>query len=425
MRNSVRKIAVVAGAVCASAVFSSCKNNGAQADVFKDGSEVAWAPTDNDRKLSDTMNGFGFNLLKKFDAEKKPDQNILFSPLSIATALTLVEQGAAGQTRTEMQSLLQPAGFAAQNVLGSSMALTRGWQTADAGVQVDIANSMWLDKKFALKPAFVQMAKKNFDAETATLDFLSPAAAAQINDWVSGKTHDKIKNMVSAGALQNEMLLIANAVYFRGKWQYPFDKTDTQDGDFHLASGKTRRVPMMSLQEKKAFSYAKADKVALLSLPYGKGALSMIFLLPGKNVSLSQIVARLEDAQWKTWMESLKVQEGTVQIPRFTLESDTSLNQMLQQLGMKAAFSSAADFSAMTATRGAFISGVKHKAWMQVDESGTEAAASTTIGVAGSANPAAAPPPFEFIADRPFIAAIRDNRSGNLLFLAEVNQPSQ
>lgn len=424
MRNSIRKIAVVAGAVCVSTVFSFCQNSGVQADVFKNGPEMAWTPTDNDRKLSDTMNGFGFNLLKKFDAEKTPDKNILFSPLSIATALTLVEQGAAGETRTEMEALLQPAGFAAQPVFDSSGALTRGWQTADAGVQVDIANSIWLDQKFALKPAFVQMSKFYFDAKSATLDFSSPAAAKQINDWISGKTHGKIKGMVLPEALRGQMLLVANAVYFRGKWQYRFDKAETRDGDFHLASGKTRRVPMMSLHEKKAFSYARSDKVALLALPYGKGALSMIFLLPDKGVSLSQIVARLKDAQWKTWMESLNVQEGTVQIPRFTLESNTSLNRMLQQLGMKAAFLPGADFSAMTATRDIFISAVKHKAWMQVDESGTEAAASTTIAMTRSVR-APGKPPFKFIADRPFIAAIRDNRSGNLLFLAEVNQPSQ
>lgn len=425
MTISSRKVGFGVGAVCAAMSLSSCQNSASQIGSVSS-SEMAWTPTNKDREMSDALNGFGFHVLKKLDAQKSPDENVLFSPFSISTALTLVEQGAAGKTRSEMEALLQPSGFAAQDVLDSSAALTRGWQTADAKVQVDIANSVWLNNKCTLKPTFVQMAKTNFDAQTATLDFSSSASAKAINSWISGKTHGKIAGMVSSESLQKQILLVANAVYFHGTWQSPFDKAATQDDDFHLASGKKWRVPMMSLHTERTFSYARNGKVALLGLPYANGALSMVFLLPAQGISLSQIVAQIDNAQWKTWMETMKVREGNAQIPRFTLKRDRPLELVptLQKLGMNAAFSSGSDFSPMTTVRPVWISAVNHKAWMQVDETGTEAAASTTVHMAGAAQPAPAVPPFEFIANRPFLAAIRDNRSGNLLFLAEVNRPS-
>lgn len=293
---------------------------------------------------------------------KKRATPIFFSPLSISTALTLVELGANGKTKTEMQNLLQPNGFSTDRVLDATRAITRRWQSADSSVNVDIANSLWLDQKYTLKPAFTQMAKQKFDAQTATLDFNSAGAAPQINSWISGKTHDRIKDMIAPEALQGQMLVVANAVYFKGKWQLPFEKANTQDGDFHLASGKIVRVPMMSLSDEHTFSYLKTGDGALVSLPYGKGNLSLILLLPDKGVTLSQIVSRLDSAQWDAWMQAMKIKDGTVVIPRFTLQSDTNLNETLQSLGIKTAFTSATDFSPMTTTRSVFISEVKHKA---------------------------------------------------------------
>lgn len=426
MKISGRKIGVLTSAFCFSAALSSCKSGETpKTGAPQNGSsrvETTWTPTNEDRELGDAMNNFGFGVLKKLDEKKTPSENVVFSPLSIATALTLVEQGAAGKTRSEMQKLLQPAHFSNAQTLSSSAALTQGWQTADARVQVDIANSLWLQRNFTPKPAFTQMAKTAFDAQVRVLDFASPQAAPTINSWIGGKTHGKIKDMVSPQDIQNASLLVANAVYFHGKWSAAFDPKYTRDADFHLASGKTMRVPMMSFPEVKKGSYAKSSDAAFLALPYGNKQLSMIFVLPDKKVALSKIVAQCESGQWNSWMIAMKPQEGFIEIPRFVLKGGFSVGEILQQLGMKSAFSAGADFSAIAP--GLFISDVKHKAWMQVDESGTEAAASTTIPMTKGSYKAP-PNQFQFIADRPFLAAIRDNRSGNLLFLAEVNQPSQ
>ncbi len=420
MKISGRKIGVLAGALCFGASLSSCKNGASQDIASRE--EVVWAPNDADRALSDAQNALGFRILKKLDT---PRENLVFSPFSIAAAFALVGQGTTGKTRGEIESLLLPQGFSTAQTLSSSAALMRGWHGADAKVQVDIANSLWLDKAFSLKPAFVQTAKTSFDASVRVLDLAS--AAPTINGWIGEKTHDKIKDMIAPGALRGQMLLVANAVYFKGKWQVPFEPGATTDGDFTLASGAKTRAPMMSLSAEKTISYAKAQNLALAALPYGNGNLSMIFVLPDKGVSLSKIVAQLDQKTWDSWMRQMETREGNVQIPRFTLKMAQPLDLVptLRALGLNAAFAPSSDFAPMTTTPQVGISAVNHKAWMQVDESGTEAAASTTVDTTTAANKALDNPPFQFIADRPFLAAIRDNRSGSLLFLAEVNRPSQ
>lgn len=420
MKINGRKIGVLTGALCfSSSLLGACKNDATPVDIASH-TETAWTPSANDKKCSDAQNAFGFRVLKKLD---KSNENVVFSPFSIATALTLVERGAAGKTRVEIEKLLLPQGFSAAQTLASSSALARGWQTADAKVQVESANSLWLRKGFALQPAFVKTAQTSFGAPVRVLDFTSSSAAPTINSWISQKTGGKIKDMVDASALRAQMLVVANAVYFHGKWQTPFEKTYTQDADFTLSSGAKKRVPMMAMPEVKTYSYAKTQNAELLALPYGNGHLDMVFVLPQKGVALSKLVSQLDSIQWTQWTNAMSEQRGHVQIPRFTLEMAQPLDlvPILKSLGMNAAFGGGGDFSGISPN--IFISAVNHKAWLQVDESGTEAAASTTVEMTAGIH---MPPKnsFSFIADRPFLAAIRDNRSGNLLFLAEINAPS-
>jgi serpin B len=372
-----------------------------------------------DPRLVAANNDFGLKLFAKLRAAKGTG-NLLISPLSIATCLDMAYAGAAGETKAAMARALGVSELQLSELNTANAALKQNLEGSDPGIEVAIANSLWAKQGLDFKPEFMAMARQSYSAKVTTLDFADPAAAATINDWVKQNTRGKIDKIVDDPPDGAAALFLINAVYFKGQWQAKFDPKLTEQADFHLTGGQTRQVPMM--QQNGKYRYFNGDGFAAVALPYGKGAMSLTVLLPDDGVALDGWLDNLNAANWDRWMGKMRQREGEVKLPRFKLTYEETLNSALQALGMGPAFNGQADFTNMREKRDLYISQVKHKAIMEVNEEGTVAAAvtSTEMRTTSAIQPQ---PPFTFVADRPFLAAVRDNKTGSILFLTAVREP--
>jgi len=371
-------------------------------------------------KLADADNGFAFDLLKQI-AKEQPGKNIFISPFSAASALQMVANGAAGKTLTEMQDVLNTTGIEQADLNRDCKALNQSL-AAQTNVILELANGIWYQNGFRLKPGFVLENQKFFGAVLAPVDFLSPDSAKAINDWADTKTHGKIQNVVSFPFESPPKLILANAIYFKGKWEDPFDKSLTLPRDFHLPDGNINNVPMMA--KHKSFEYQEGDGFQAVELPYAGGQLQMILFLPATNSNPQQLIGNFSGKTWRdNVLSSFSRCEGSLVFPKFKLDYDVILNDPLKAMGMQGAFSGDADFS-MMADQPLFIGEVKQKSYVAVDEEGTEAAAVTTINMFGAAmeRPLKS---FEMIVDRPFLFVITDTQSQAILFMGIVNDPAQ
>ena len=272
----------------------------------------------------------------------------------------------------------------------------------------------------------MDITRLKYGAELARLDFTQAAEASRktINRWVEEQTENKILDLIPAGAITGESkLVLTNAVYFKGDWSKPFDTKLTKDEDFKLSSSQTVKTPLMNKQGN--FLYAAVDGLQVLELPYGDKSLSMVVLLPDEVAGLADLEARLSFDRLRQWTTGLRSQEVIVCLPKFKTTAFFRLNDVLRGMGMPSAFDPrSADFSGMTGGKDLFISQVVHKAFVDVNEEGTEAAAATGVIMAPTAMPVRKPKPV-FRADHPFVFLIRDNRNGVILFLGRLTDPSK
>jgi serpin B len=287
-----------------------------------------------------------------------------------------------------------------------------------------IANRLWAKTGFELLADFLDITRRKYGAELAQLDFagMTEQARQTINQWVAEHTNNKIVDLIPSGALPPEALLVlTNAVYFKGDWTEPFDRDRTQPEDFHVSATEVVKVPLMVQQD--SFGYAEAEGLKILNMPYGDGTLSMTILLPDRIDGLAELESQLTADNVRDWVAMLHEREVNVQLPRFQTRSQFELNNALRALGIIAAFdASRANFQGMTGAKDLFISSVIHQAFVDVNEEGTEAAAATAIILAPTAAPA--DEPVVFRADHPFIFMIRDNHNGAILFLGRLVSPT-
>ena len=362
--------------------------------------------------------------LKLFGQILKQDsgKNVFISPASIAIALAMTYNGASGDTQKAMAQTLELNGMSLEDVNNAYAALRTTLQSADPKVQLSIANSLWVRQGATLNNDFLQRNQLYFRAQVQELSFADPGAVGTINAWVSQNTNGKIPTIVDQ-IPSNMMLYLINAIYFKGDWTRQFDKSKTSDQPFHLLDGSTKQVPLMT-QTGTFTSYFKGNDFQAVKLPYGDGRLSMLVFLPNSDSDLQTFEDELNETNWNAWMGQFHKAEGTLQLPRFTLDYETSLNETLKMLGMSAAFApQSADFSAMhTGSDRFFISEVKHKTFLEVNEEGTEAAAVTSVGV-GTTAMQPEEEKFNMVVDRPFFVAIRDNSTGTVLFMGSIVQP--
>lgn len=369
-----------------------------------------------EQSLIGASNGFAFELLGEV-ARSDTASNVFLSPLSASMALGMTMNGARGETFSGMRSTLGFGTMAPAEINASYRSLIDLLLGLDPGVDMRVANSVWVDQGFPLHDAFVQSSRESFDATVSVLDFSSPKAVEPINGWVDRSTSGKIKTILQRVDPDLVMYLI-NVVYFKGSWTHQFDPKQTREAPFRRADGSQQLVQMMYVREAKVRAFANSD-VEVVDLPYGRGAFSMTLLLPNQATSTEEWAAGLTSDQWQGWMAQLRETKMDVYLPRFRLDYERVLNETLVALGMETAFHELeADFSGISPL-GAdlFISEVKQKTFLEVNEEGTEAAAATSVGV----GPTSAPPSFR--ADRPFLLVIRERLSGTLLFVGLIGAP--
>jgi serpin B len=363
---------------------------------------------------------FGIKLFNQI-VQQDQAKNVFISPTSIAIALAMTYNGASGDTQKAMAQTLELNGLSVADVNNAYAALRASLTNADPKVQLSIANSLWLRQGIKLNDEFLQRNQLYYRAQVQELNFTDPSAAGTINSWVSENTNGKIPKIVDQ--IPGDMMLyLINAIYFKGDWTRQFDKSKTSDQPFHLLDGSTKQVSLMT--QGGTFTYFQNDNFQAVSLPYGDGRLNMLVFLPTANSSLQAFEQTLNETNWNTWVGQFHKADGTLKLPRFSMDYELSLNAPLKALGMNVAFDpKAADFSAMhTGGDQFFISEVKHKTYLEVNEEGTEAAAATSVGM-GTTAIRPNETKFNMVVDRPFFIAIQDKTTGSVLFMGSIVQP--
>jgi serpin B len=382
--------------------------------------QVAVAGSLDDDKLVSANVGFAFDLMRQV-VQAQPDANVFISPFSVSSVLQMTGNGAAGVTKTEMQQVLKTVGMSSGSLNAAFKDLDQQF-AACKDVTLNLANGLWFQQGFHLKPAFVGDNQKYFQAELAGVDFDRPQSAKTINTWADRQTKGKIKEIVQYPFPPLTRLILANAIYFKGNWVTPFKKNLTGPRDFHLVNGQSKQTPMMV--QGGHFVYQETSDFQAVKLPY-QGGLQMELFLPATNSSPQKLVA--DFAAKENWQKNIETgfsdREGFVTLPKFKMEYAVKLNETLKALGMKSAFAGNADFSGIAAEP-LFIGEVKQKSFVDVYETGTEAAAVTTVTMLGKAASMPRPDLFRMILDRPFFFVISDMASGSILFMGIVNDPT-
>ncbi|MBE9223214.1 serpin family protein [Cyanobacterium stanieri LEGE 03274] len=387
-------------------------NNAVYAE--KDNSEMSNSETNLlDERIVNANRDFAFKLFSAVRMEDE-DENIFISAPSVSIALNLLNNGANAETREEIRRVLE-----LENIILPE--INRQYKTLQDLLQnnqestLSINNSLWIREGFPIKPNFLSQNREYYQSEVSALDFDSPDAVDIINKWVSDATEEKITTIVDSISPEDVLFLI-NAIYFKGEWQQAFNPELTQEMNFTQSNGEVIQHPLMSREG--SFAYLENDDVEMIRLPYGESEkLAMYVVLPQEDSSLDGVMENLNGEIWQEWTANLRRQDGTIRLPRFSIEYDISLNNVLQKLGINKAFTNQADFSNLT-DEPILIDQVKHKTFIDVNEEGTEAAAVTSIGIRVTSLPL---DNFEMVVNRPFFYAIQDEETGTILFMGNVN----
>lgn len=372
------------------------------------------------RKVVASANRFGFDLFRPVVAGEETGTNIMISPFSVTSALSMTLNGASGETFNAVRSALRYDGQSLEEVNETYRRLVTEMVPVDERVVMEIANSVWAENNFRVKKEFMDALKEWYLAEARNFDVTDPRSVDIINGWIEEKTHDRIQNMLSSLDRDLVMLLI-NAVYFNGKWKHQFDSKKTAERPFFITPGNP--VQVQSMYQKQKFAMSRPEKMTLVELPYGQGNYSMVVALPDEEIAPSEIVTGLDAGKWEEWMESLSYGPTEVELymPKFKYEYKRKLNDDLISLGMDPAFAPGiADFSRISDEE-IFISFVLHQTFIENKEEGTEAAAATVIGFTRTSLP---PEPEVIDINRPFLYFIRETTTGTIVFMGLVADPT-
>jgi serpin B len=370
-------------------------------------------------------NEFALDLYAKLRTQQG---NLFFSPYSISTALAMAYAGARDETESQMAKALHfpttpftAGGFASEFGAIVEDLNARG---AKGGYELTVANALWGQQGYGFLAEFLKLIKDSYGGQLNEIDFVNATETARqtINSWVEKQTRNKIKDLIQQGMLSSTTrLVLTNAIYFKGNWARQFEKDKTKESPFTLMNGKEADVPMMN--QTAEFNYMEANDFQGLELPYVNDELSMIILLPRKADGLSSLEEGLVPEKLSGWLSELGKRKVVVFIPKFRLTSRFGLADVLQSMGMTDAFSEKANFSGMNGKRDLFISAVVHKAYVDVYEEGTEAAAATGVVVGLTAVMPGQIPVFR--ADHPFLFLIRNNKTGSILFIGRAMNPAE
>lgn len=374
---------------------------------------------------SDANNLFALDIYNQI---KQEEGNLFFSPYSIYAALAMTYAGARENTEKQMAGILHIPSD--QKYIHSSLASLNKQlkEIEQKGVlELSIANALWAQKGYTFLPKFIQLNAKYYEAAFEQLDFKTNTEVARkrINSWTEEHTRKKIKDLLPSGALNTvTRLVLTNAIYFKSNWESQFKEFLTSDEPFWTASSTSVQTPTM--RQIKEFNYTETDIAQILELPYKGNDLSMVILLPKERDGLSQMENSLALKNLTSLINGLSRREVDVSLPRFKMEWGLNIAETLDKMGMSDAFKyRLADFSGMDGSKELWISSVFHKAFVSVDEQGTEAAAATAVVMKFGAAPGMGKQPVIFRADHPFLFLIKENRTGTILFMGRVATPEQ
>lgn len=384
--------------------------------------ELSAFPWDNDEEekfesIPDAINDFGIYVFKKLNTNSS-EENLVISPLSITTALTVVQNGAQGETKSAMKKTLNLTDFGDSQINNQYKKYITKFNQDGEEIETNLVNSLWYSNNFELNRDFLKRNQIYFNAKISHLNFSGSGAAQRINDWVEENTNGRIKNMVSRIS-PGAMLYVLNAIYFNGKWQIPFDKRLTEKMIFY-GGDKEHEVPFMQGSDK--FHFYKDAECKVLSLPYSNGHYSMVIVLPNQSGHINDLISNFSLQSWKDINKQMKGQRVEVHLPKFTYSYGEELNNILKDMGMEVAFDDRkADFSGISLNDKMYISNVIHKAFIEVNEEGTEVAAATSIEFKSVA--ATDGQTETFYANRPFVYFIYDKESHLIQFMGKVVNP--
>lgn len=379
-----------------------------------------YTPTEKSAKIIAADNQFGFELFQKINASQPEPKNTMISPLSVSLALAMVYNGTDGNTKKQMEEMLHKANLTPEDINQSYKDMVTALQSHDPKVELSISNAIFYRNTFPVKQNFITTNQNFYQAEVSGLDFTKSAATLNtVNGWVNTKTKGKISSIIDEVNEQDIMYLL-NAIYFNGQWTYSFDTDATTNRLFTKENKTTIEVPTMTIEKPfKFYSHAKFD---LLEMPYGGGKYSMLIFLPGNGKSTSDVISLLTPGNVNDWISKMTEQKKEVFLPKFEFKFDNSLVDELSALGMTDAFNDAkANLTGISDAAKLVISEVIHKAYIKVDERGTEAAAVTGITVGVTSMPL----DNSFRVDHPFVFAIREKDSNAILFIGKVLDPKQ
>jgi len=365
---------------------------------------------------AEAYNRFGFELLGQC-RKTLAATNFFLSPAGVVFALSMVQNGAGGETLRQIQAMLHTEEIPVAEVNEANKVLLSHLSNLDPKIKLEIANSIWTDQRAEIRPGFIAANRRWYNAEAASADFQDPTTVKKINEWVSDHTHGKIPEMVRAPLDPMLRLILLDAIYFKGDWLAPFETNLTRELPFRLASGATVAHPRMKHSGK--FEYYEGEDVQAVELPYAGRDISMYVFLPKGRLDGLPAVLRAET--FDQWIGRMQSRQGTVELPRFKLENEYDLKNVLGSLGMRAAFTKEADLSGIS-DEALCIDWVKQKTYLEVNEQGTVAAAVTGVGVRAMAM-RAPEAPFEMVVDRPFLLAIREKQTGLILFVGAIFDP--
>jgi len=366
-------------------------------------------------------NSFALTLTAQLGRQGGEAQNVFLSPANVAVALAMTANGARGETLQSMLAALNMRDLDLEAINSNFAALQALLERKDAGATITIANALWAQAGVDFHADFLQRTQRFYNARIEALDFNQREAAVAINDWVRRQTNDKITKIVDR--IQPETILfLTSAIYFNGKWEIPFNPEFTQDRPFYLLDGSAKPTPTMYRMDD--MEYLKGEGFQAVRLPYAGGGVRMVIILPDADRTLAQFVDQLTIEQWERWREQFAVKEGQLYLPRFTTRYDAQLNEALKAMGMATAFDGGrADFSGMRPIPpNVFISQVRHVAYVDVNEAGTEAAAVTSVEM-GITSAMPIEEPFVMQVDRPFFFAIEETSTGSILFTGLITEP--
>ncbi|MFL0247739.1 serpin family protein [Candidatus Clostridium stratigraminis] len=368
----------------------------------------------NIKNISDANNKVAFKFLN-YELKAHNNSNIVISPLSLNTVLAMTQNGAANKTKEEILSALEFNDINDSTINENYQKVIAHFNSLKS-INVNMSDSIWIQKDIKVRDDFKGIGSDNYEAEIYNVDFNKRTTVNDINKWVSDKTQGKIKKLNTN--LDNVTMLLINTIYFKGKWADPFIESSTSKEAFNLSNGSKVNVDMM--KGILSVDYLKTKDFSAVRLPYDDDNFGFYIFLPDKGISEDKLIQSMTYDNWEKWTNDFKRAEVDIKLPKFKIEYEDELNKMLQGFGMKDAFDpEKADFSKMTDKKSQYINLVKQKCYIDVNEAGTEAAAATEVAM----DLGIVVNPIAFTADKPFIYAIADKKTGLIIFMGKLEKP--